>query len=185
MPASRFNLHRFLLPLILSLYLSSCEKDGKLINEVVNVFETDYYEMEFEVEAQDRVGFQIFAEEIFTNNTSSLLSSIGLTEQQIESIILKEAEISFVEPNPSVDFNILKSIELTLYTDSLGDFTVAWLEPVPAGQPNLALVISEENIFPYFQESNFMLTSQGFLHKRLNENLRLKAKVKFLIRTRL
>ncbi len=136
MHCTKTQLHILLLLILGSFYLSSCEKGGEIFNDPVNVFDTDYYEMEFVVEPQDRVGFQIFAEETFTDNTSELLSQIGLNEEQIEEVIIKEAEISFVESDSNFDFNILKYIELTVYTDDLGEMKVAWMNPVPAEQRN-------------------------------------------------
>jgi len=184
MKAAKTHLQGILILVIFTCCIS-CEKDNEIIKDPVNTFETEYYEMEFVVEPQDRVGFQIFAEETFSNNTAELLSKIGLDEEQIEHILVKEAEISFVETENTVDFGILKYVELTVYTDELGELKVAWLNPVPAEQSTLILELADENIFPYFQESDFILTSQGFLKTRLNKDLRLLVKVKFQVKTRL
>ncbi len=185
MPIAKYHLRKSLLLILSVFYLYSCEEGGKLINDPKTTFDTGYYDMEFLVEENDRVGFQIFAEEVYENNTSLLFSTLGLQEEQVEEIILKEAEISYKESDGYDNFDLLKNIELTVYTDELGETKVAWLSTIPMEQTKLILDLSEENILPYFQESNFMLTSQGFLKNRVSGNLKLLVKVKFQIKASL
>lgn len=181
----KYYLQKSLFLILTVFYLYSCEEGGKLINDPKTTFETGYYEMEFLVEENDRVGFQIFAEEVFENNPALLFSTLGLNEEQVEEIVLKEAEISFKETYNSENFDLLKNIELTVYTDELGEEKVAWLKNIPLEQTKLSLDLSGENILPYFQGNNFMLTSQGFLKNRISGNLKLLVKVKFQIKASL
>jgi len=182
MSSAKFQMQKIILLLFSILYLCSCEKDGKLINDPKTIFETDYYEMELLVEEQDRKGFQIFAEEIYSENTALLLSAVGLSEEQVEEVLLKEAEMSILESDNYMNFNLLDDIELTIYTDTLGESPVAWKNPIPAEQTKLVLDLSDENILPYFLEGNFMLTSQGYLNSRIKGNLKLLVRVKFQIK---
>ena len=185
MPSIKYQLFKSTLLILSVIYLYSCEEGGNLINDPKTTFDTGYYEMEFLVEENDRVGFQIFAEETFANNTTLLFSTLGLQEEQVDEIILKEAEISFKETDSNQNFDLIKNIELTVYTDELGESKVAWLRSIPSEQIKLVLDLSDENILPYFKENNFMLTSQGFLNKRVSENLSLLVKVKFQIKASL
>jgi len=170
---------------LVSLCLCSCEKDVGIVNDVTTTFDTDYYEMEFIVEEQDRVGFQIFTEETFTNNITDLLLKAGFDEDKIEEVALTEAEISIIDTVNYSDFDMLKFIELTVYTDALGDSTIAWLNPVPAGTSTIYLDSSGENIYPYFMEPGFIMAAQGFLKKRVKGEMKLQARVKFRIKTSL
>ena len=147
---------------LLTGFLLSCEKDDIIENATTSI-DTQYFDMDFTVQATDKSGFQIFAEETFSHDIDSLLLLIGLSSDQIEEVILKEAIVSIKEGNSITNFNILGSIELTIYTDLLGETDIALSDPVPADQSSLSLEIAEENILPYFREEVFMITAQGDL----------------------
>jgi hypothetical protein len=170
--------------LLTAVSLASCEKVAELVEPPTNSMDTEYYEMDFTVESSDKTGFQIFSEETYSNDINNLLVQAGFTPDRIESVVLKEATVS-LEGNVSYpDFDILKFIELTVYTDLLGETKVAWSDPVPADLSSLSLDLSEENILPYFREEAFMITVQGFLQQRIYENLNLHARVKFRVKWR-
>ena len=164
--------------------LLSCEKLDDL-EKPISSFDTKYYGMDFMVEANDIVGWHIFAEDSIENDISTLLSQLGFNEDQVESVIIKEALVSITESDNITDFNMLGTLELTVYTESLGETNIAWSEPVPSDQSEFAFDVIEEDVLPYFREDNFILTAQGHLKQRINENVKLHAKVKFRIRAKL
>lgn len=160
-------------------FILSCEDHSE---EQHPSIDTDYYEMDFTVQATDRSGFHIFAEKLFTSDMNDILSKAGLTDNQVEAVILKEAQVSLLEAENHTDFDILKFLELTVYTDSLGETKIAWSDPVPADRSTVTLDLTEENILPYFKEDIFILTAQGYLKERVYENVKLHAKIKFQIK---
>jgi hypothetical protein len=169
---------------LLTGFLLSCEKDDIIENATTSI-DTQYFDMDFTVQATDKSGFQIFAEETFSHDIDSLLLLIGLNSDQIEEVVLKEAIVSIKEGNSITNFNILGSIELTIYTDLLGEMDIALSDPVPLDQSSLSLELSEENILPYFREEMFMITAQGDLKQRVNNDVNLNARVKFRVKGRL
>lgn len=181
----KIHFNKIILLIFAALYLNSCEKAGKLIDEPKVSMETEYYEIEFIVEERDRIGWQIFSEDTFSNDINSMLSQAGLTEDKIDEVILKEAEISFLDSENYKNFNILDIIELTVYTDDLGELTIARMNPVPAEQSILLLDLPEENIYPFFRAGSFIVTAQGYLNERIRSDLTLVAKIKFRIKSNL
>jgi len=165
--------------------LLSCEKIDDLVEHPLSSFDTDYYGMDFLVEANDIVGWHIFAEDSIENDISIILSQLGFSEDQVESVILKEAQVSLTESDNITDFNMMGTLELTVYTELQGETKIAWSEPVPTDQSEFAFDVTEEDVLPYFREDNFILTAQGHLKQRINENVKLHAKVKFRIKARL
>jgi len=175
--------HAFLLFLAIGSLLS-CEKLDDL-EKPISAFSTEYYGMDFVVEATDVIGGHIFAEEFIENDINTVLIQLGFSEDQVESITLEKAIVNIVESENYNDFNMLGALELTVYTELQGETKIAWLIPIPADQSELALDLTEEDVLPYFKEDKFILTAQGHLKQRINENVKLHAKVKFRIRARL
>ena len=173
-----------ILQFLIITFFVSCEEIGKMVEEKETTVDTEFYEMDFVVEETDRNGFHIFSEEFFSNNISSLLSTMGLTEDKVEAVIIKEAQVSLIEAQNYEDFRIMRFIELTVYTDSLGDTKIAWSDPIPKDQSTVSLDLSDENILPYFREDNFILTAQGYLEQRIYGDMKLHAKVKFMVRAK-
>ncbi len=185
MPGLRKHILRVILMILVAGPAGSCEKSGSPVGEIYTSVDTDYYELEFSVEATDRTGFHIFAEEYVPNDINTDLASAGISNDRIEEVILKEAVLSLAEAGDYTDFDVLRYVELTLYTDSLGEDLIAWSNPVPEDQASLSLDLSENDVLPYFREDNFMLTAQGYLRERVSEDIVLKAKVKFQVKGRL
>ena len=167
--------------LLASGFFLSCEDLGNLLNDPQTSIDTEYYEMDFSIQPGDRGGFHIFAEELFSTEINNSLNEAGFAEYQIESVILKEAQINLLEAENIKDFGILQFLELTVYTDSLGESKIAWSNPVPAEQSTISLDITEDNILPYFNEDTFVITAQGYLKERVYENVNLHARVKFQV----
>ncbi len=166
---------------LVTLFMVSCEDIAPPTEPTVNSFETDFYEMDCWMQPEDLKGFQIFAEEFFSLDLSTLDVTVA---EGIQEVILQEAEISLEPGVAYTNFNMLRFIELTVYTDSLGETKIAWSNPVPADSASISLELSEENVLPYCMEQNFMLTIQGYLNERITEEIKLHARVKFLVRSR-
>ena len=83
---------KLILPVILTLFfvLSACEG---LFNEVLTA-ETDYFEMDFTIEASGRDKFQIFSEELFSDEIEKALKDAGISKELLTSVSLKKAEWS-------------------------------------------------------------------------------------------
>ncbi|MFC2115853.1 hypothetical protein ACFLTU_05220 [Bacteroidota bacterium] len=179
------NILKTFLLLLASGYLLSCEKVDDLTVNKLAYIDTDYYEMDFSIQTTDRIGFHIFAEELFSNEINSSLEKAGLSDSKIEAVVLKEAQMSLLEPDKPADFDIMDFIELTVYTDTLGESKIAWSNPVPADQSTITLDLTEDDILPYFNENLFVITAQGYLKERVYEVMKLHARVKFQVKLNL
>ena len=146
--------------------------------------ETDYFEMDFTVQAADLQGFQIFTEKVFDNELNKIMNEAGITAEMNKSIFIKEAEFRITSLGEYKNFDVLKFAELTLYHDSLGEKKIASLNPVPQGQSIISLELSPDDLVNYFDRDTFLLTAQGFLLERVYEDVDLHARVKFNILTR-
>jgi len=180
----RTTIFKILLLPIAVVSLLSCEKLDDL-EKPISSFSTEYYGIDFIVEATDMTGGRILAEEFIENDISSLMSQLGFNEDKIESATLEEAIVNIVESENYKDFNMLGALELTVYTESQGETKIAWSIPIPTNQSELDLDLTEADVLPYFKEDKFMFTAQGHLKQRINENVKFHAKVKFRIRARL
>ena len=157
---------------------TACED---LLNEVLTA-ETDYFEMDFTVQASDLTGFQIFSEEVFASELENTMNEAGINKDLLQSVYLREAEFSITSHGAYTNFNLLKFAELTLYNDSLGEEKIAFLDPIPQDLSAINLDLSSENLLPYFQRNDFALTAQGYLLDRIYEDVALHARVKFEIK---
>lgn len=180
----RNKTYRLIVLSLLTGALLSCEKVENLVDDPVSSFDTEFSEMSFTIQATDRTGFHIFAEETFTDSYSLVLAQSGFTDGQIEDITIKEAIISVAEGQKYDNFNMLEFIELTAYTDALGDTTVAWLDPIPADVSSITLEHDGTSVLPYLKEQVFVLSAQGILKKRITEDTELMARVKFRVKGR-
>jgi len=159
-------------------FFTGCEE---LFNEIP-IAETDYYEIDFTVQASDLQGFQIFIEEEFDSELDKILNESGIPPELLESVTLKEADLSITSQGTYYNFDVMKFVELTVYHDSLGEKKIALLNPIPPGRSAISLELSTENLLPYFRVSTFILTAQGFLRERIHEDMELNARVKFEIK---
>ena len=173
---------KLILPVILTLFfvLSACEG---LFNEVLTA-ETDYFEMDFTIEASGRDKFQIFSEELFSDEIEKALKDAGISKELLTSVSLKKAEWSITSQGTYTNLNFLKFAELTVYNDSLRDEKIAFLDPVPKDLSIVDLELSSENLLPYFLGNDFLLTAQGYLLEIIYENTDLHARVKFELQGR-
>jgi hypothetical protein len=163
------------------LTLLACEKATNRLEDRIHSIVTPYYEVEFSIDESYLSGFQIFKEESVHNNIGAVLAAAGMSDDDIEKVVIKEAELILKDGGSYPDFDMLKYVELTMYTDSLGEDVIAWLNPVPADRTSLTLNLSEEDVIPYFRVDDFILTAQGFLKERLAEEILLQARIKFQV----
>jgi hypothetical protein len=173
---------RILLVIILGGLLFSCENVEGLKDKPEISFITEYYEIDFTVEAMDKIGYHIFSEETYAMDYRALLQQIGLRDEQIEEVRIHEANVSLKETDLYSDFDILEFLELSVYTDDLGERLLAWSDPVPSDASSVSLDLSDDNVLPYFKENSFMLTAKGRLIKRISKDMELIARVKFEIK---
>ncbi|MEE9463455.1 MAG: hypothetical protein V3V53_16575 [Bacteroidales bacterium] len=170
-----------ILVIFLALAAFSCQNEEGFLAELASA-ETKYYEMAFTVQVTDLDGFQIFNEEVFTSGLDKILQETGINEKRLNKIYLKEAEFSMESNDRYQDLSIMGFLELTIYTDALGEKKVAKLNPVPAEQSKVLLTPVELNILPYFEEGKFIMTAQGFLEERIYENVEMLARFKFEVK---
>jgi hypothetical protein len=170
-----------ILVIFLAFAAFSCQNEEGFLSEITSA-ETNYYEMEFTVQVTDLDGFQIFNEKAFTSSLDKILQETGISEKRLNAIYLKEAEFSMESNGRYEDLNIMRFLELTIYTDDLGEKKVAKLNPVPEEQSKVSLNPANMNILPYFEEGNFIMTAQGFLNERIYENVDMLARFKFEVK---
>jgi hypothetical protein len=170
-----------ILVIFLALAAFSCQNEEGFLSEITSA-ETQYYEMEFTVQVTDLDGFQIFNEEAFTSSLDRIVQETGISEKRLNAIYLKEAEFSMESNGRYEDLSIMRFLELTIYTDDLGEKKVAKLNPVPEEESKVSLKPANMNILPYFEEGNFIMTAQGFLQERIYENVDMLARFKFEVK---
>jgi hypothetical protein len=170
-----------ILVIFLALAAFSCQNEEGFMAELASA-DTKYYEMEFTIQVTDLNGFQIFNEEAFSAGIDKILEETGISEKRLNAIYLKEAVVSLESNGRYKDFSIMRFIELTIYTDALGEKKVAKLNPVPDEQSEVSLEPNKENILPYFEEQKFIMTAQGFLENRIYEDVKMRAKFKFEVK---
>lgn len=159
----------------------SCQNEEGFLSELTST-DTKYYEMEFTVHVTDLNGFQIFNEKAFSANIDQILQETGISAKRLNGIYLKEAEFSMDKNGRYEDLSIMRFLELTIYTDALGEKKVAKLNPIPSEQPKVSLNPANMNILPYFEEGKFIMTAQGFLEERIYENVEMLARFKFEVK---
>ena len=170
-----------ILVIFLAIAAFSCQNEEGFLSELASA-ETKYYEMEFTVQVTDLDGFQIFNEEAFTGGLDKILQETGINEKRLNAIYLKEADFSMERNGRYEDLSIMRFLELTIYTDALGEKKVAKLNPVPEEQAKVSLNPANMNILPYFEEGKFIMTAQGFLEEGIYENVEMLARFKFEVK---
>ena len=170
-----------ILIIVLAFAAFSCQKEEGFLSEL-STAETKFYEMEFTVQVTDLNGFQIFQEESFASSLDKILNETGISEKRLNAIHLKEAEFGMERNGRYEDLSIMRFLELTIYTDALGEKKVARLNPVPAELSSVPLDPIKANILPYFEEEKFIMTAQGFLEERIYENIKIQARFKFEVK---
>ena len=170
-----------ILAILLAFAVFSCQNEEGFLAELASA-ETKFYEMEFTIQVTDLDGFQIFNEEVFTIGLDKILQETGINQKRLNAIYLKEAEFSMESNGRYEDLTIMRFVELTIYTDFLGEKKVARLDPLPAEQSRVSLEPNKVNILPYFEEQKFIMTAQGFLKERIYENVEMLARFKFEVK---
>ncbi|MHB1922585.1 MAG: hypothetical protein ACYCOO_10150, partial [Chitinophagaceae bacterium] len=65
-----------------------------------------------------------------TFNTSQEFQNYNTNASLIKSIFVKQMQLTIIQP-PSQDFSFLKSIQISLYTPSLGATLIAYKDTIP------------------------------------------------------
>jgi hypothetical protein len=142
-------------------------------------FDSDEYTFEFVVSPVDKAGNNIFKEEVFQSNLDSILEANDVSEDRLKEVNIKEAIARITDPDTTVFFDPMASFSVTIYTDSLGEKTIAEMDPVPDGLRELSLDLKDDDLKNYLFESDFMLTAVGDLSERTLKLIPVQVKVKF------
>ena len=171
----------YFLIIVLAFAAFSCQNEEGILSELSSA-DTKYYEMEFTVQVTDLNGFQIFQEESFSSSLDKILSETGISEKRLNAIYLKEADFRMESNSRYEDLSVMRFLELTIYTNAIGEKKVARLNPVPTELSSVTLNPINANILPYFEEEKFIMTAQGFLEERIYEDINIQARFKFEVK---
>lgn len=142
-------------------------------------FDSQYYVIDFAVDPVDRTGYQIFTEETSISNIDSVLEANNLSREKLKEVQVKEAFINITDTDASSTFDPLEILSITIYTKTLGEKTIATIDPVPRGFRELTLVLEEDDLKDFLYEDEFMLSAVGVLKERTYKIIPMQAKVKF------
>jgi len=142
-------------------------------------FDSQYYVIDFAVDPVDRTGYHIFTEETSRSNIDSLLEVNNISRENLKEVHVKEAVINITDPDASTTFDPLEILSVTIYTKTLGEKTIATIDPVSYGLRELTLVLKEDDLKDYLYEDEFMLSAVGVLKERTFKIIPMQAKVKF------
>lgn len=162
-------------------FISSCEDLNDNDLKSFASIDTEYFEMDFDVEPTDKTGLIVFSEEFFEGNLDIVLEDAGFDADKLEKVSVEEALVNLRETVHYPDFDIVKFIELTAFTESEGESMIAWVDPVPSGKRSLTLDVSDSDVLRYFRETEFGISVRGFLKQNISDTMRLHAKVKFKV----
>lgn len=160
----------------------SCDRFEDITPKNYVSVETQYYDMDFEIEAMDKAGYQIFTEKFFEPDLTALLEKAGYNTDMIEEIEVQEILVNLRETTDYQNFKNIRFIEVSVYTDDLGESAIASLDPVPQDQISVELNLDGIDVSSYFKEEQFMISVQGFLKERINKAMKLHASVKFRLK---
>ncbi|KPK85641.1 MAG: hypothetical protein AMS27_06765 [Bacteroides sp. SM23_62_1] len=160
--------------LIASLLTSCDEPEDEPIT-----FDSQYYLIDFTVDPVDRTGYHIFSEKITRSNLDSLLETQNLTREELLEVHVKETMIHITDTDASITFDPLEKLSVTIYTEILGEKTIASIDPIPRGVRELSLFLEEDDLKDYLYEDEFMLSAVGILKVRTYKVVPMQAKVKF------
>jgi len=163
-----------LILLFLSFSSVSCDELFGLLN-----FDSDEYNIEFVISPIDQVGYHIFCEEVFESDLDSILAANDVSEDQLKEVNIKEAIALITDPDTTVFFDPLTKFSVSIYTDSLGEKTIASIDPVPDGVRELTFSLADDDLKNYLFESDFMLSAIGVLSEQTLNPIPVKVKVKF------
>jgi hypothetical protein len=142
-------------------------------------FESQEYTLEFVVNPFDKKGYHIFKEEVVQSDLDSILGANDVSAERLNEVHVKEALALITGPDTTVFFDPLASFTVTIYTDSLGETTIAEMDPVPDGLRELSLPLKEDDLKKYLFEPDFMLSAVGVLSDHTTKTIPVKVKVKF------
>lgn len=163
--------------LFLSFASVSCEDLFGLLN-----FDSKEYTLDFVIQPVDKIGYHIFKEEVLVSDLDSILEANDVSKERLREVNIKEAVARITSPDTTVFFDPLASFSVTIYTDSLGETTIAEMDPVPDGLRELTLTLKKDDLINYLFESEFMLSAEGVLSEQTSEPVPVQVKVKFVFK---
>jgi hypothetical protein len=162
-----------LIIVFLSLSSVSCE-------DLFNVtFESKEYTIEFTVQPVDESGFHIFKEEVVKSDLDSILAANDVSIDRLNKVRVIQAIAEITSVDTTVFFDPLERFEISIYTDSLDETTIAEMNPVPDGLRELILPLKDDELKDYLFEPEFMLTAMGVLSEQTTRQIPVQVKIKF------
>jgi len=177
------NKRFILIPLLIMIFsfINSCDEH---VDDLLT-FDSEEYCVEFTIDPLDRAGLHIFTEEALQSDLDSLMEANGVTKEKLESAHLKDAKVEIMNSNESLNFDILDLVKFTLYTDSLGESTVAEIDSIPKGVRILNLEVYGEDVQAFLYDDTYIFSAKGLLNARTFEIMELRAKFTFQFKTSL
>ena len=160
--------------LFLSFASVSCEDLFGFLN-----FDSKEYTLEFVVTPIHTIGYHIFKEEVVVADLDSILAANDVSKERLKEATIKEATASITSPDTTVFFDPLASFKVTIYTDNLGETTIAEMDPVPDGVRELTLTLKKDDLIDYLYEPEFMLSGVGVISEQTPKPIPVLVKVKF------
>jgi hypothetical protein len=142
-------------------------------------FDSKEYTIEFTIQPVDKAGYHLFKEDIFESDIDSILDANDVSEDRLKEVYIKKAVAVITGVDTSVFFDPIERFEVTIYTDSLDETTIAEMNPVPDGQRELTLPLKDDDLKAYMFEPEFMLTAIGVLSEQTTKPIPVQIKVKF------
>lgn len=149
-----------------------------VINDLLT-FDSQYYIIDFAVDPIDRTGYHIFTEETSKSSLDSLLEAKNISREKLKEVHVKETVVNITDTDASKTFDPLEKLSITIYTKTLGEKTIASIDPIPRGLRELTLVLEEDDLKDYLYEDEFILSTIGVLKERTYKIIPMQAKVKF------
>jgi len=145
-------------------------------------FESKEYTLEFVVKPDDKAGYHIFKEEVLQSDLDSILDANDVSKDRLKEVNIKEAIAMITSTDTTVFFDPLTSFTVTIYTDSLGETTIAEMDQVPDGLRELSFPLKNDDLKNYLFESEFMLSVTGVLSEHTTRHIPVLVKIKFEFR---
>jgi hypothetical protein len=139
-------------------------------------FESKEYTIEFVVNPIDE---NIFIEEVAESDLDSILDANDVSTDRLNEVHVKQAIALITSPDTTVFFDPLAKFVVTIYTDSLGETTIAEIDPVPDGLREISLQLKVDDLKDYLLEPEFMFTAIGVLSEQTTKPIPVQVKVKF------
>ncbi len=166
---------KILLPAVLILLLSSCNKLDELTQFTVS------FENQGTIPATTvvNVPIDITTPPIETNYESTYENN-NTSADLIESVKLHACTLSILSPEGS-NFDFLKSIKVYLIAEGLDDVLIANIPDVPDGLTELEVEVDDHDLKPYLEAKEIKLHLQAETDKVISQDHEVNAVVELLV----